>query len=212
VISPYYLDVIVVQAAVTPTLTIADDTIATGDTLSFSFTGFQPNASVGVSVVGGGGINVTANSSGAGSGSFQIGEGAGTYTLRAQDSYGHSATDTFTVSAGGTPTITNVRITNIPSSVAAGQPIPVTILFDYIGSASEKAFHAALGVQGLWSFDEISGCTVDSTIAIPAVSSVSTFTFNASIPTKAGLSGYKDLYCKLGGVLSEIYNDKVYIY
>jgi len=212
IVSPEYSNVITVQAPVTPTLTIADDTIETGDTLNFSFTGFQPNASVSVYVVGGGGLNITANSSGAGSGSFQIGEGPGTYTLKAEDSYGHSATDTFTVTAGGTPTITNVRIINIPSSVSAGSPIPVTILFDYIGASSDKAFHAAIGVKGLWSFDEISGCTVDMTVSIPAASTVTTYSFGASIPTKSGLSGYKDMYCKLGGVISEIYNDVVYIY
>jgi hypothetical protein len=212
VVSPEYSNVITVQALVSPTLTIADDTLTTGDTLNFSFTGFTPYASVSVFVVGGGGLNVTANSSGAGSGSFTIGEGAGTYTLKAQDSSGNSATDTFTVTAPTTPTITNVRIANIPSSVSAGNPIPVTILFDYIGAASTKAFHAALGVQGLWSFDEISGCIVDSTISIPSASTVTTFQFSASIPTKTGLSGYKDMYCKLGGVQSPIYNDVVYIY
>jgi hypothetical protein len=209
--SPIYNDVIHIQAAVTPTLTIADDTLVTGDTLNFSFTGFQPNASVSVYVVGGGGLNITANSSGAGSGSFQIGENPGTYTLKAQDSYGHSATDTFTVTAPTTPTITNVRIENIPAYVTAGNPINVKIYFDYIGAASVKAFHAALGVKGLISFDEISGCIVDSSISIPAVSTVTTFSFDASIPTKTGLSGYKDLYCKLGGVFSPYYLDKVYI-
>ncbi len=209
--SSVYNDVIHIQAAVPAVLTIADDTLVTGDTLSFSFTGFQPNASVSVYVVGGGGLNITANSSGAGSGSFTIGEGPGTYTLRAEDSYGHSATDTFTVTAPTTPTITNVRIENIPAYVTAGNPINVNILFDYIGPATVKAFHAALGVKGLISFDEISGCIVDSNISIPAASTVVTYTFAAQIPTKTGLSGYKDMYCKLGGVFSPYYLDKVYI-
>ena len=73
--------------------------LVSGGTLSFSFTGFTPYASVYVGVVGGGGINVTANSSGNGSGSFIDGDPAGSYTLRASDSYGKVATTTFTVTA-----------------------------------------------------------------------------------------------------------------
>jgi hypothetical protein len=76
---------------------------------SYSFSGFQPNATVTLTVTQTGGyLTKTANSSGAGSGSFSDNDSAGTYTLRAADSYGNSATATFTISggAGGAATLT----------------------------------------------------------------------------------------------------------
>lgn len=63
----------------------------------YSFTGFQPNATVTIQVVGGGYLTEQADSAGSGSGSFVNGDPAGTYTLRATDSSGHSATATFTI-------------------------------------------------------------------------------------------------------------------
>lgn len=73
--------------------------LLSGGSLSFSFTGFTPNAQVWVGVVGGGGVYVYASSLGAGSGSFVDGDPAGSYTLRASDNYGKIATATFTVTA-----------------------------------------------------------------------------------------------------------------
>lgn len=106
-----------------------------------------------------------------------------------------------------TPSITNVRITSWPTAaLRPGDPIPITVAFDYAGPAVVEAFHGALGNQGLASFDEISGCTVDSQISIPAEVSVVNFSFPATIPTKAGLAnGLYSMYVKLGGVQSIIY-------
>jgi hypothetical protein len=77
-------------------LDVYPTTVIQGNALSFSFSGFQPGASVGVSVVGGGGLNVTADSQGNGQGSLMP-PAPGSYTLQASDSYGHHATAGFTV-------------------------------------------------------------------------------------------------------------------
>jgi hypothetical protein len=112
------------------------------------------------------------------------------------------------------PAITNVRITSWPTAVLKpGDPIPITVAFDYAGPAVTEAFHGALGNQGLASFDEISGCTVDSQISIPAEVSVVNFSFPAIIPTKAGLAnGLYSMYVKLGGIQSPIYLTVIQIY
>ena len=69
---------------------------------SFSLTGFQPNQQVTVWVMEtGGGLYVTANASGSYSGAFVNNDPPGAYTLKAQDSYGHSATASFTIPAPG---------------------------------------------------------------------------------------------------------------
>lgn len=69
-----------------------------GGVCSFSFSGFQPNATVTLTVTQTGGyLTKQADSSGAGSGSFYDNDPAGTYTLQAADSYGHSATATFKI-------------------------------------------------------------------------------------------------------------------
>ncbi len=65
---------------------------------SYSFSGFQPNATVTLTVTQTGGyVTKTANSTGSGSDAFNDADPAGTYTLRATDSYGHSATATFKI-------------------------------------------------------------------------------------------------------------------
>jgi hypothetical protein len=68
-----------------------------GSQLSFTFAGFQPNASVNVSVVGKGGLTAKANSIGGGTYGFKDNDTPGGYTLQAFDSYGHSATALFVV-------------------------------------------------------------------------------------------------------------------
>ncbi len=69
-----------------------------GGGCSYSFSGFQPKATVTLTITQTGGyLTATANSSGSGSGSCYDNDPAGTYTLKATDSYGHSATATFTI-------------------------------------------------------------------------------------------------------------------
>jgi hypothetical protein len=113
-----------------------------------------------------------------------------------------------------TPSITNVRITSWPiAAIRPGDPIPITVQFDYAGPAVVESFHGALGNQGLASFDEISGCTVDSQISIPAEVSVVSLSFPATIPTISGLAnGLYSMYVKLGGVQSPIYLTVITIY
>jgi len=88
---------IVAGSGTTPTLVITQTQIDPDSLLSFSISGFPPNESVGVSVVGGGGITLTTNSSGDASGSFIDGEGFGLYTLQAVDAAGNKAEASFTI-------------------------------------------------------------------------------------------------------------------
>ena len=88
---------IVAGSSTTPTLVITQTQIDPDSLLSFSISGFPPNESVGVSVVGGGGITLTTNSSGDASGSFIDGEGFGLYTLQAVDAAGNKAEASFTI-------------------------------------------------------------------------------------------------------------------
>lgn len=85
-------------AAPAPATLRVTNSPTTGGPLNFSWSGFQPNATVYIYVQGGGGANFTSNSSGGGNGAFSsISEKAGNYTLTARDSYGHSASAGFTV-------------------------------------------------------------------------------------------------------------------
>jgi hypothetical protein len=72
-------------------------------TVSFSFTGFTPNASIGLSInnVLPASYYVTANPNGAGNGSFTITGPSATYTLTAQDYSGKQASATYTIPTGG---------------------------------------------------------------------------------------------------------------
>jgi len=97
VISPEYSNVVqIIRPGPTPTLT-CDTFIYRNGTLHFNFSGFTPNASVWVGLVGGGGNYFTADSSGAGAAAIgPLGENPGTYTLEANDGTNH-ATASFTI-------------------------------------------------------------------------------------------------------------------
>ena len=103
-------------------LVITNPSLKTGDVLSFNFSGFMPNGSIHVWVVGGGGTYFTANPYGAGSGSFQIGESPGNYTLAAQDSQGTQATASFTVIPSNEP----VPQLTCDATVISGQSLHFT--------------------------------------------------------------------------------------
>jgi hypothetical protein len=96
--------------------------LKTGGTLSFNFTGFAPNASIWVGVVGGGGAYITADSTGAGSSGFQVGESAGSYTLEASDNSSHIAYAYFTVTSS---TLVPQMVVS-PTTIASGQSITWT--------------------------------------------------------------------------------------
>ena len=106
-------------------LTISNPSLRTGDTINFSFSGFNGAGSVWVGVVGGGGAWFNVGSNGSGGGAFQIGEGSGSYTLEAYDDMGmYYASASFTV-IGGTynPTL------SCTSSLQSGQ----TLSFNFAG-------------------------------------------------------------------------------
>lgn len=65
--------------------------------VSYNYSGFPPYVVVYISVGSSPRVPSTANSSGSGSGSFYYTLSHGTYTVKAEDAYGHSATTTITV-------------------------------------------------------------------------------------------------------------------
>jgi archaellum component FlaG (FlaF/FlaG flagellin family) len=103
----YYVE----SAGPSPALSVTNSPIRSGTSLNYSFVGFQPNAQVNIWISGGGGVTKTANGSGAGSGSFVDGDPSGSYTLIAQDSYGHQATAPFEIQAAPSATLS---VTNSP--------------------------------------------------------------------------------------------------
>jgi hypothetical protein len=110
----------------------AASSVQKGSSLSYSWAGFQPNASVRIYVQGGGGLTATSNSAGGGSGSFTDNDPPGTYTLVAEDNYGHKATTQFkvtatTAAAAPTPTPTpTASVLTAASSVKRGSALTYT--------------------------------------------------------------------------------------
>jgi hypothetical protein len=121
-ISPIIEKVITVTSPTAPTLTVTPTTINSGGTLSFAFTNFTPNAVVTLNV-GTPPITVTANASGAGSGSFVVVLAAGSYTLKATDTTGKSATATFTITTG--PARPNLIVS--PTTLKTGETLTYTL-------------------------------------------------------------------------------------
>jgi len=122
---------------------------------SYSFSGFQPNATVTLTVTQTGGyVTKTANASGAGSGSFNDTDPSGNYTLRATDSAGNSATATFTISITGVGSVTkqSVVYNNNQSSINSGQPISVQITWKNAGIASITP-RFRVDIKGTGTFD-----------------------------------------------------------
>ena len=78
-------------------LAVLASPVETGQPLLYSFAGFQPDAAVRVFVEGGGGMINIADSSGSGEFGFTNNAPAGSYTLVAEDDFGHRATATFDV-------------------------------------------------------------------------------------------------------------------
>lgn len=122
--------------AAPPPVLQASSSVKQGEALSFSFQGFQPNSSVGVSVRGGGGINVTSNSAGLGSGSLSIrSETPGSYVLEARDSYGHQATTSFNVTAPVPQYRFSIgALRGRPSTITMGQLVFVDVPVTYQGN------------------------------------------------------------------------------
>lgn len=76
---------------------IDNNSINTGDVLSFSFSGMLPEWYCYVGVLGGGYAQFSTGMDGSNSGAFYITEGPGFYTLRVWDDFGNSAIANFTV-------------------------------------------------------------------------------------------------------------------
>lgn len=106
------------------TLTIVDNSIQQGESLSFSFTGMQPEWYCFVGVVGGLSAQFYTEVNGSGSGTLgPINNVAGQYTLRVWDDMGRSATATFTVSATPVPGWVLVTAVTTIFSVARNEPV-----------------------------------------------------------------------------------------
>ncbi len=119
--------------AVAPQLTAAIS-VQQGSRLAYSWIGFQPNATLNISVQGGGHLTGTSNFAGAGSGSFTDNDPPGTYTLVAEDNYGHKATAQFTVTAA--PAVGSVTVGGLSASPSVVDPggivtlsVPITSNF-----------------------------------------------------------------------------------
>jgi hypothetical protein len=90
----------------TAQIVVSPTTIATGQSITWTFYNFTPGQSVGVSLIGGGGLNITANALGSGTGSFVINETeAGQYGIQAEDSLGEYAMALFTVTVPNPPPV-----------------------------------------------------------------------------------------------------------
>jgi hypothetical protein len=112
------------QVGPNPPLLHVTNTPQSGQSLNFSFTGFQPNQPVQVYVQGGGGITVTANGSGNGNSSFIDNDPAGSYILIAQDNFGHTAQASFTVTAApGWQRLTSQNVSVAVSQIAGWQKL-----------------------------------------------------------------------------------------
>lgn len=100
---------------VTPSLAVTNSPVTQGKSLVFTFKGFK--GSVTIAVTGGGSFTATANSTGSGTYSFTCGDSVGAHILTAKDSYGHSASASFTIVADTTTTTTtkpSLSVTNSP--------------------------------------------------------------------------------------------------
>jgi len=78
-------------------LTILSNPVAPGQSLVFTFSGFQASQAVQISVVGGGALTAMANADGAGTYSFVDNDAPGVYQLEARNARGDYATVSFTV-------------------------------------------------------------------------------------------------------------------
>ena len=96
-----------------PTLQVDNSPFESGELQLYSFSGFQPNATVTVLVIGGGGVIAPADNNGAGQFSFGNVDPPGLYTLVAQDDFSNVATTTFEI-ALSVPDTADLSVLNSP--------------------------------------------------------------------------------------------------
>jgi hypothetical protein len=106
----------------------------------------------------------------------------------------------------------NVQVYSASSPVEIGGMCIVSCSYEHMGEATQEVLYAAIGNDGLWGFDEILSAT--STRTISAHSSWTKIWGSVIINVTAAIdpndSPY-DVYCKIGGVVSESVRDVVVI-
>src|SRR5437879_972833 len=114
----------IAHAQTTPTLTASPSTVAAGNVVTFTGTGFNPSQTITLSSSGTGTsiASTTSDTAGAFSVSWTVpaGTAAGTYTITAADQSGLTASTTLTV------TSSSAFLSVSPTSVTAGQPVTFT--------------------------------------------------------------------------------------
>jgi surface adhesion protein len=144
----------------TPSLTLSPTSLAQGATMTITLSSFQANSAVTLSVAGGGSATVTTDSSGGGNWSLTIGDAPGAHTWTAADSYGHSATASYTVTGGSPSTGRSVTIAN--STITQGGVLSFTIsgftpgqtLIAQVVGGGQLTIQADSSGGGAWAFQD----------------------------------------------------------
>jgi hypothetical protein len=117
-----YLTVTVAEGG---TVTMAQSSIPQGYNVKFTYSGFQPNTTVKVTIVEtGGNFTFNTDSTGGGSYYFTDHDALGNYTLKLTDSDGHSAQATFAITAGEVDVTPTLQIS--PTAIAQGGNVNYT--------------------------------------------------------------------------------------
>lgn len=114
--------VVVTGGGVISTITAHRDSVLGLSWVTYSFSGFQPNAVVAIAIQGVNQANPTANSAGAGSDKFRYDNSPGDYAITAADQYGHVASVYFNIGA-----VTVAALTISPSQVTYGDQVTYSI-------------------------------------------------------------------------------------
>ena len=144
----------------TPSLTLSPTSLAQGATMAITLSSFQANSLVILSVAGGGGFNATTDSSGGGTWSLTIGDAPGVHTWTATDSYGHTATASYTVTGGSPSSGRSVTIAN--STITQGGYLSFTLsgftpgqaLIAQVVGGGQLTLQADSSGGGAWAFQD----------------------------------------------------------
>jgi hypothetical protein len=126
-----------------------------GGTVSYSFSGFQPDAPVTLYVLEtGGSLIIMSNSEGSGSGSFADTDAPGTYTLAARDDFAHVVNTTFTIPVTVPPVLQAVYSGGIVEYLYSGFSPNATITLYVLETGGSVTTHANFEGSGDGSFQD----------------------------------------------------------